>query len=328
MTRPRASVIVRCYNEREHIGQLLYGVYEQTVEDVEVLLVDSGSTDGTLEVARQYPIDDVVYISPDEFSFGRALNYGVEAAEGEFCVFASAHVYPTRKDWLERLLETFEEDVALVYGKQRGDDRTKFPEKRVFRRWFPEEDIERQGSPFCNNANAAIRRSVWEEHRYDESLPGLEDMDWAKRVREDGWAISYNADAEVIHVHEETARQVYNRYRREAIAHREIMDDEAFTFLDFCRLFTSNTVADYRAAIREGELPGSLVEIPRFRLMQFLGTWRGFNQEVPVSDRLRQRFFYPDTEGYPGTTREEVGRELRIDYSERDASIDYSPVED
>ena len=328
MSRPRASVIIRCYNEREHIGRLLYGVYEQTVEDIEVLLVDSGSTDGTLEVARQYPIDDVVYVSPDEFSFGRALNYGVDTADGEFCVFASAHVYPTRKDWLERLLETFEEEIALVYGKQRGDDRTKFPEKRVFRRWFPDHDIERQTTPFCNNANAAIRRSVWEDHRYDESLPGLEDLDWAKRVREDGWEISYASDAEIVHVHEETARQVYNRYRREAIAHREIMEDDSFTVLDCCRLFASNTVADYRAALREGELPGSLLEIPRFRLMQFLGTWRGFNQEVPVSDRLRQRFFYPDTRGYPEGTEEETDRDLRIDYSERDGSIDYTPFED
>jgi len=328
MSRPRASVIVRCYNEREHIGKLLYGVYEQTVEDVEVLLVDSGSTDGTLEVAREYPIDDVVYVSPEEFSFGRALNYGVDAAAGEFCVFASAHVYPTRRDWLERLLGAFEEDVALVYGKQRGDDRTKFPEKRVFRRWFPDHDIRFQESPFCNNANAAIRRSVWEEHRYDESLPGLEDLDWAKRVREDGWEISYAADAEIIHVHEESPREVYNRYRREAIAHGEITDDDTFTLLDCCRLFASNTLADYRAALREGELPGSLLEIPRFRLMQFLGTWRGFNQEVPVSDRLRQRFFYPDTDGYPGTADGEAERDLRIDYSERDAGIDYSPVED
>lgn len=328
MSRPRVSVIIRCYNEREHIGRLLYGVFEQSVEDVEVILVDSGSTDGTLEVAREYPIDDVVYIAPEEFSFGRALNYGIEAASGEFCVFASAHVYPTRHDWLETLLDTFEDDVALVYGKQRGDERTKYPEKRVFRRWFPDHDIRYQKSPFCNNANAAIRRSVWEHHRYDESLPGLEDLDWAKRVQEAGWEISYAAGAEIIHVHEESSSEVYNRYRREAMAHREIVDDESFTLLDCARLFASNTLADCRAALHEEELPGSFVEIARFRLMQFLGTWRGFNQETPVSDRLRQRFFYPDTDGYPETTGENAERDLRIDYSGLDASLDYSSFED
>ena len=327
MNRPRVSVIIRCYNEREHIGKLLYGVFEQTVEDVEVLLVDSGSTDGTLEVAREFPIDDVVYIAPEEFSFGRALNYGVEAASGEFCTFASAHVYPTRRDWLETLLDAFEDDVALVYGKQRGDDRTKFSEKQVFRRWFPERDIRYQNSPFCNNANAAIRRSVWEEHRYDDALPGLEDLDWAKRVREDGWEVSYAADAEIVHVHEETFRQVYNRYRREAVAHRRIVEDESFTLADCGRLFASNTLADYRAALLEGEF-GELLGIPRFRLMQFLGTWRGFNQKAPVSDRLRQRFFYPDTEGYPGPVREEDYGDLGIDYAGRTSSVDYPTAED
>lgn len=330
MAAPRTSIVIRCYNEVEHIGKLLHGVFAQTVDDIEVILVDSGSTDGTLEVARQYPIDDVVYIDPEEFSFGRALNYGCEAASGEFCVFASAHVYPRRKDWLESLLSMFEENVALVYGKQRGNETTKFPEKQVFRRWYPDHDRPRQDSPFCNNANAAIRRSVWEEFPYDEDLTGLEDLDWAKRVQAAGRDISYAADAEIIHVHDETPREVYDRYRREAFAHSEIMPDQEFTLWDLLRTVTSNTVTDYVAAAREGELPGSLVEIPRFRLMQFLGTYRGFNQDEPVSDRLWQRFYYPDTKGYPGseTASESADDGLEIDYVEHDDFSRYQAEEE
>lgn len=321
MASPRASIVIRCYNEREHIEKLLHGIFEQRLDEFEVILVDSGSTDGTLEVAKQFPVDEIVYISPDEFSFGRALNYGCEAANGEFCVFASAHVYPTRVDWLENLLGKFDDDVALVYGKQRGNDVTKFPEKRVFRRWFPEDDVEYQSSPFCNNANAAIRRSVWKEFQYDESLTGLEDLDWAKRVQNEGWNISYASDAEIIHVHDETPKQVYNRYRREAIAHKQIFPDQEFTFGDFLRMFGYNTVTDYIAAAREGELLDSLVEIPRFRFMQFWGTYRGFVREKPVSDRLWRRFYYPDMNGYPNgddTDEPEDVAELRIDYSDRD----------
>jgi glycosyltransferase involved in cell wall biosynthesis len=314
MSEPEASIIVRCYNEREHIGKLLYGIFEQRHDDFEVILVDSGSTDGTLEVAEQFPIEEVVYISPEEFSFGRALNMGCEAASGEFCVFASAHVYPRRVDWLDSLLEMFEENVALVYGKQRGNEVTKFPERRIFRRWFPEDDIERQSSPFCNNANCAIRRSVWEEFEYDESLTGLEDLDWAKRVQEANWDLSYAADAEIIHVHDESSLDVYNRYRREGIAYSRIMSEEEFGFTDFLRMFTYNTFADYLAAAREGELLDSFVEIPRFRLMQFFGTYRGFAQDRPVSDRLRRRFYYPDTKGYPSSDTPERDLELGIDY--------------
>ncbi len=335
MSSPRASIIIRCYNEREHIGKLLYGVFEQTVEDVEVILVDSGSTDGTLEVANEYPIDDVVYIAPEEFSFGRALNRGIEAADGEFCVFASAHVYPKRRDWLECLLDKFEDNVGLVYGKQRGNDGTKFSEKQIFRKWFPDRDIERQDSPFCNNANAAIRRKLWEKFPYDEDLPGLEDLDWAKRIRSEGWDIAYAADATIVHVHDETPREVYNRYRREALAHKQIMPEQEFSFWDFLRMWGYNTVTDYRAAFDEGELLDHLVEIPRFRLMQFWGTYRGFAQDAPVSERLWQRFYYPDTEGYPdepdSETRAADGdpdpEDPAIEYPGGQDHIDYSAVD-
>lgn len=327
MSTPRASIVIRCYNEREHIEKLLHGVFEQRMDDFEVILVDSGSTDGTLEVAKQYPVDEIVYISPEEFSFGRALNYGCKEADGEFCVFASAHVHPTRVDWLEQLLAKFDDDDALVYGKQRGNDMTKYPEKRVFRRWFPEEDIEYQSSPFCNNANAAIRREVWEEFHYDERLTGLEDLDWAKRVQDAGWNISYASDAEIIHVHDESPKEVCNRYRREAIAHKQIFPEQEFSFLDFIKMFGYNTGADYIAAAREGELPGSIIEIPRFRLMQFWGTYRGFGREKPVPDRLWRRFYYPDENGYPredpGTAVSENEENwLHIEYSDLDGGDD------
>ena len=319
MASPTASIIVRCYNEREHIGKLLYGIFEQEFSDFEVLLVDSGSTDGTLEEARKYPIEDIVYIDPSEFSFGRALNYGCERARGEFCIFASAHVYPRRKDWLGKLLEKFDDDleIALVYGKQRGNHVTKFSEKRVFRRWFPDEDIDRQNSPFCNNANAAIRRELWEKYPYDESLTGLEDLDWAKQVRNDGYEISYASDAEIVHVHDETPRQVYDRYRREAIAYNEILEEEQFTIGSFLETFVGNTLLDYWAALKQKRLLNNVVSIPTFRFLQFLGTYHGFNTESDVSDRLRRRFYYPDTDGYPTVAGRASDDTLLIDYAER-----------
>lgn len=168
MAFPLISVIVRCYNEEEHIGTLLHSLGEESFQDFEVVLIDSGSTDGTIEIAEEHGVDEIVYIDPSEFSFGRALNYGYEAANGESCVNAGAHVYPKREDWLEYLVDKFEEDVALVYGKQRGNDITTYSENHIFKQWFPQEDIQRQDHPFCNNANAAVRQEIWENHPYDE----------------------------------------------------------------------------------------------------------------------------------------------------------------
>jgi glycosyltransferase involved in cell wall biosynthesis len=329
VSSPRVSIIIRCYNEAEYIGKLLYGIFEQTMDDFEVILVDSGSTDGTLDIAQRYPINDVVYISPERFSFGRALNHGIEAASGRFCVFASAHVYPMRQDWLECLLQKFEDDIALVYGKQRGDSQTKFSEKQIFRKWFPDTDSHRQETPFCNNANCAIRRSVWEKHPYDEELPGLEDLDWAKRVRSEGWHISYASDATIIHVHDETPSEVYNRYRREALAHKQIMPEQDFSIWNFLQMFSYNTINDYRAAVSEDTLRNNLVEIPRFRLMQFWGTYRGFADDAPISERVWQRFYYPDSKGYPDRNNgSESGDNRVIDYDSYRHDAGESPVEE
>src|SRR5690606_35154474 len=133
----RISVVIRCHNEERHIGRLLSGILAQTRE-TEIVVVDSGSTDATLAIAARYPVK-LVEIASGDFSFGRALNRGCAAASGELLVFASAHVYPVYRDWLETLTAPFDApDVALVYGKQRGDERTKYAEHRIFARWFPD----------------------------------------------------------------------------------------------------------------------------------------------------------------------------------------------
>jgi GT2 family glycosyltransferase len=170
------------------------------------------------------------------------------------------------------------------------------------------------------NGNCAIRRSVWEEFHYDETLTGQEDLDWAERVQAAGWNISYAADAGIIHVHDETPTEVFNRYRREAIAYKRIMDDETFTLVDFIQTFVLNTASDYLAAAQQGELFEHLVAIPRFRFQQFWGTYRGFSREKPVPERLRRRFYYPDTNGGTdgGETDTGTASDLLIQYGDPD----------
>ena len=291
---PTASVIIRCFNEEEHIGRLLSGITAQTMADeVEIIVVDSGSTDATVSIASQFPTT-IVSITPEEFSFGRALNIGAEEASGEFLIAASAHVYPVYTDWTERLLAPFADpEVALSYGKQRGDDVTKYSEHQVFAQWFPETSDFNQEHPFCNNANAAVRRVLWEEMPYDESLTGLEDLDWAKRAINRGYKIAYAADAPIIHVHDETPSHIRNRYRREAIAMKQILPQESFDAKDFLQFFVSNALSDLYHAWHDDVFLKEFTSILTFRLMQFWGTYKGFRQDGPVSDSLRQRFYYP-----------------------------------
>ena len=154
------SIIIRAYNEGKHIPRLLEGIKQQTVKDVDVILVDSGSTDSTVSIAESYGAR-VVRIPSEEFTFGRSLNYGIKAATREFIVIASAHIYPVYPDWLETLLRPFQDDsVALTYGKQRGPDFAKFSERQIFHQWYPDAGKPKQETAFCNNVNAAIRKSL------------------------------------------------------------------------------------------------------------------------------------------------------------------------
>jgi hypothetical protein len=176
---------------------------------------------------------------------------------------------------------------------QRGVPESHFSEQQIFKRWFPEDSVDRQDGPFANNANAAIRRSLWEQHPYDETLTGLEDVAWAQGVMRDGWWVRYRADAGVIHVHNESPSQIRNRYRREAITFQKVFPEEHFNAWDFLRLSARNVIADVRAA-RSSRVSGRFIEILRFRISQFAGTYQGFHQRRPPSSDLKQRFYYPE----------------------------------
>lgn len=312
MAKPRCSIVIRAYNEEKLIGRLLTGITQQNVEDVEIILVDSGSTDDTVKIAKGFPVK-IVSIQPEKFTFGYALNQGIQASNAALIVIASAHVYPIYPDWLEQLLAPFsDEKVALVYGKQRGNASSKFSEHQIFSRWFPDESQSHQLHPFCNNANAAIRRSLWEKQPYDETLTGLEDLAWAKWAMDEGYKIAYSAESEIAHIHDETPRGVYNRYRREAIAFKRIFPDEEFSFWDFLRLSVFNILSDFWHALRQKKI-AAIGSIFWFRLMQFWGTFQGYQYAGPITAKLRQTFYYPRSLRAKSPADREV---VAIDYGE------------
>lgn len=290
------SIIIRAFNEDRHIGRLLDGISRQQLPTgwaSEVILVDSGSTDSTVPIAHGMGAK-VVRIAKEEFSFGRALNLGCNVAVGEILLFASAHIYPVYEDWISRILKVFDaHDVGVVYGRQIGNEQTRFSEHQIFLQWFPPVSNFRQQTPFCNNANCAIRRSLWLEQKYDENLTGLEDLDWAKKVQRKGWKVAYDAEAVIVHVHEESFAKIRRRYQREAIAMKAILPEVHVNLWDFLRLFLLSTISDYFAAIRQGRFFKELFDIPSFRLMQYYGTYQGHKQHGELTREIRNRFYYP-----------------------------------
>jgi rhamnosyltransferase len=288
------SLVIRCFNEEKHIGRLLHGIMQQTVRNVEVIIVDSGSTDATLSIASRYPTK-ILTIKRVDFSFGRSLNVGCASANKKFIVIASAHVYPLYRDWLEQLLTPFESvKIGLVYGRQVGGRQTRISEHRIFAQWL--------------------------KHPYDEELTGLEDISWANQTIKDGFSIAYQPGAVVAHIHNESYSQIFNRYRREATAFKRIFPDETFTASDFLRLFFSNLLSDYRYALKNNPSQPYWRDVPMFRLAQFSGTYLGFKQSAHISEQLKNRFYYPKDHKHQ-SHRAQVPQKreaMQIDYEAQD----------
>lgn len=277
MQCPHVAIIIRTFNEDKHIKKLLEACFSQVSQySFEVIVVDSGSTDKTLSIVKNYPVI-LEHIKSSEFTYGRALNIGARKSNAEIGVCISAHCYPTHSSWLEELIKPFEdENTAMVYGRQIGDSRTKFSEEQIFQQYFPEESTSIHSVVFSNNANSAFRRSCWESTAFDESLPGLEDIDWAKKMSESGKKIIYAPKSCVYHIHEETYAQVYKRYYREALGLKTIYPDSGFNLVSFVTKFIYHAVLDSIEALKKKVLFNNILSIFCFRYCQFAGTMSAY----------------------------------------------------
>ncbi|WP_300390908.1 glycosyltransferase family A protein [Henriciella sp.] len=297
MDRTKVSVVFRALNEGKWFDQALEACRNQDVDDdvsIELVLVDSGSTDRTIEIAKRHDCK-IYHIAKSEFTFGRSLNMGCDGASGDILVFISAHCIPVDQTWLSRLISPLREGKCdYVYGRQVGHAKaTRFSEAQVFNHYYGSEDQLEQGGFFCNNANSAILRSAWEKHRFDEAVTGLEDMVLAKAIVNDGGKVGYVADAGVVHIHEESLRQTYKRYYREALVMRDIMPEIHFNLFDLTTCLVSGITHDLLEAAREKRFTREFSGIFGYRFMQYWGTYRGHNEHRQLSRAQKESYYYP-----------------------------------
>lgn len=288
------SIIIRTYNEERYLDELLCSIDVQELNMiVEVVLVDSGSTDTTLKIAEKHGCR-IKTIKKVDFTYGFSLNVGCEASLGDYLVFVSGHCIPVNKNWLQNLLAPLVDGtVEYCYGGQLGRDTTKFSESVHFAKTFPDYDKLPQSGYFCNNANAAITKTCWSQYRFDEKLTGLEDIHLAKRMVAEDRKVGYVSTAPVYHIHDETWGQVISRYEREAYALQSITPELHFNRLDFFRFFFSGVFADVSKAAASGQLLSAFLEIVQFRLCMYWGTYRGSKEHRELSDKMKMAFFYP-----------------------------------
>ncbi len=289
------SIIIRTLNEDKYLDELLKAIDVQEKNGFlcEVVIVDSGSTDKTLEIANKHKAK-VTYIKKQEFSFGRSLNIGCEFADGEYLVFISGHCIPVNKNWLQDLVDPLiQNQCDYTYGRQIGRDTTKFSENQVFERYFPKGADILVSNIFCNNANSAITRIAWSKYQFNEELTGLEDIFMAKEISQDNGNISYVESSIVYHIHDESWMQVKSRYERESIALQKIMPEVTVSLLDTLHFVLTGVLGDIRIALRQKVLLKELSSIILFRVMQYYGAYKGNHICRKLSYTAKMKYFYP-----------------------------------
>lgn len=289
------SIIIRTLNESRYLSELLESIRTQDLKNIkaEVVLVDSGSTDGTLEIAQKANCV-MAHIHRDQFSFGRSLNIGCEHAQGNIFILISGHCVPTSKNWLQALCDPIIAGMAdYTYGRQIGGPETRFSESQIFAKYFPATSRIPQQGFFCNNANSALSRAAWEKYRFDEELTGLEDMDLGRRLHNDGGRIGYVAEACVYHYHRENWAQVRRRFERESIALQKILPQIHVNPIDTLRYITTSIIHDLNEARAQKKLLGFFAEIIQYRIQQYIGSYIGNHRHRVLSRNEKDKYFYP-----------------------------------
>ncbi|HEY1952200.1 MAG TPA: alcohol dehydrogenase catalytic domain-containing protein [Gemmatimonadaceae bacterium] len=299
LQHPETTILIRAFNEERWLPEVLDAIERQRYRDFEILLVDSGSVDRTREIVAARG-GRVVRMRADDFTFGHSLNVGIREARGSFIVILSAHAIPTGENWLESLITPLRQpNTAMVFGGQRGHALSKFSEAMDFERVFPaRSQLMDEYDVFVNNANSAIRRDLWEQHQFDEGLPGLEDAEWAKHWVLLGKDVRYEAGASIYHVHTESWPQVRNRFYREGIGGR-------WTAVRIVRNIPGEilrelwwTIADLAIATRRWRLRELTGEIARYRYHKAVGIVKGIVDSRRIKNPSKRAEIYYKT-GFP-----------------------------
>jgi rhamnosyltransferase len=229
MNQPSVTIILLTLNGGRALAQALDAIYNQVLDDPagqlaapEVLAIDSGSTDGSLDALRRYPLK-LQCIAPETFGHGRTRNLAARQAHGDWLVFLSQDAVPAHPRWLLNLTRHLREPgVAAAFGRQLphaalGPIETFFLEQTYPARAFrhapttPGNGGASIKRIFFSNVNAAIKRSVWQTCPFPEDVVMSEDQAFARAALQAGYSLVYDPEAAVYHGHRYRLGQLFRR---------------------------------------------------------------------------------------------------------------------
>jgi len=226
MTAPLVSIVIPTLNGADTITDLLGAIYTQrTSFEVEVVAVDSGSTDGTVGLLEARGGARVLHVAPGSFNHGATRNLAIAATRGAIIALVVQDAHPASVDWLERLIAPLRSDPGLAgtYARQIPRPGASSLTRRYLEGWVasgtaPRETalagaselesmapLDRYLRCVFDNVSSAIRRDVWERHPFPVT-PIAEDVEWARDVLLAGYRLLYVPASVVHHSHERSVR--------------------------------------------------------------------------------------------------------------------------
>jgi len=216
------SIVIPAKNEAENIAQCLDAIYSQdTPYTFEIIVIDSGSTDTTIDIIKRYPSVQLAQIKPEEFGHGKTRNLGAEMAKGAYIVFLNADAVPFNSHWLTNLVNPLGENqnLAGVFSRHIPKDDCFLYMVRDLQASMPDKPILRTKTGkldfmLFSTVSAAIPRATWKQFPFDNDIIIAEDQDWANKVLNNGFAVLYEPASMVRHSHNYSARQLMETKRK------------------------------------------------------------------------------------------------------------------
>lgn len=255
------TVIMRSKNSDWVIDQTLAALFSQDFRDFELLVVDSGSTDRSLAIVRQYPCR-LIEIPASDYYPGAVLNSAIEQSDSGLVVFVNSDAVALSQHTLSRIVGAFDDpDVHAAFARQLPRPEADTWVRRDYAVSFPAEGSAPPWMTF-SLPFAALRRSAWEKHRFYSDAWGSEDTEWGYWARQNGLKVQYVADAMVMHSHNYTLQQLYGRRFIEGEADAFIYR-KPVTFLSMIWRFLRSATRDGVDCIVAQDLIGLALAGPR-----------------------------------------------------------------
>lgn len=224
MTTPSLSVVIPTLNAADEIDSLLDTIEAQSVQPLDILVVDSSSDDGTVDEVAKHPCVNLVRIERKEFNHGSTRDMALRRSAGEFVCFLTQDAVPASNRYLERLVAPFlaDDSIALVTGRQLPKADARRFEQLVRKFNYPnvpsvrsKSDLPKYGIKtfFASDTCSAYRRTAYLECGGFDHVNTNEDMLMAARFIASGLKVAYEPSAEVYHSHNLTPSQQFARNR-------------------------------------------------------------------------------------------------------------------